>query len=147
MPENDNADRVASADEQAEKRTEETRGFMRSVRRATRRKYTPEEKIRIVLEGFRREASVSDLCRREGINPANYYSWTKEFMEAGKERLTRNTVRDATRVEIEQLKRENGDLKEIVPGDWREQADLVIETHRLKKTAIPPLSYGTAGRT
>ena len=140
MPENDNADRVASAAEQAEERTRETRGFMRSVRRATRRKYSPEEKIRIVLEGFRREATVSDLCRREGINPANYYSWTKEFMEAGKERLTRNTVRDATRVEIEQLKRENGDLKEIV-------ADLVIETHRLKKTAIPPLSYGTAGRT
>ena len=140
MPENDNADRVASAAEQAEKRTEETRGFMWSVRRATRRKYSPEEKIRIVLEGFRREATVSDLCRREGINPANYHSWTKEFMEAGKERLTRNTVRDATRVEIEQLKRENGDLKEIV-------ADLVIETHRLKKTAIPPLSYGTAGRT
>ena len=87
---------------------------------------SPEEKIRIVLEGFRREATVSDLCRREGINPANYYSWTKEFMEAGKERLTRNTVRDATRQEIEQLKRENGDLKEIV-------ADLLLETHRLKK--------------
>jgi transposase len=61
---------------------------MRSVRRATRRKYTPEEKIRIVLEGFRREATVNDLCRREGIKPANYFSWTKEFMEAGKERLT-----------------------------------------------------------
>ena len=84
MPENDTADR----NEQAEERTRETRSFMRSVRRATRRKYTPEEKIRIVLEGFRREATVSDLCRREGINPANYYSWTKEFMEAGKERLT-----------------------------------------------------------
>ena len=97
MPENDNADRVASAAEQAEKRTEETRGFMRSVRRATRRKYSPEEKIRIVLEGFLREATVSDLCRREGINPANYYFWTKEFMEAGKERLTPNTLRDATR--------------------------------------------------
>ena len=140
MPEIDKADGASAATEQAEKRTEETRGFMRSVRRATRRKYTPEEKIRIVLEGFRREATVNDLCRREGINPANYYSWTKEFMEAGKERLTRNTVRDATRHEIEQLKRENGDLKEIV-------ADLVIETHRLKKTAIPPLSYGTAGPT
>ena len=124
MPENDNADRVASAAEQAEKRTEETRGFMRSVRRATRRKYSPEEKIRIVLEGFLREATVSDLCRREGINPANYYSWTREFMEAGKERLPRNTLRDATRQEIEQFKRENGDLKEIV-------ADLLLETHRL----------------
>ena len=140
MSEIDNVDGASAATEQAEERTRETRGFIRSVRRATRRKYSPEEKIRIVLEGFRREATVSDLCRREGINPANYYSWTKEFMEAGKERLARNTVRDATRHEIEQLKRENGDLKEIV-------ADLVIETQRLKKTAIPPLSYGTAGRT
>ena len=139
MPDNRTADSTGSASEQAEMRTEETRSFMRSVRRATRRKYTPEEKIRIVLEGFRREATVNDLCRREGINPANYYSWTKEFMEAGKERLTRNTVRDATRVEIEQLKRENGHLKEIV-------ADLLLETYRLKKTAIPPLNRGTANR-
>jgi transposase len=140
VPEIDKADGTSPATEQAEERTRETRGFMRSVRRATRRKYSPEEKIRIVLEGFRREATVSDLCRREGINPANYYSWTKEFMEAGKERLTRNTVRDATRQEIEQLKRENGDLKEIV-------ADLLLETHRLKKTTIPPLNHSTAGRT
>ena len=136
MPENDTADKT----EQAEERTRETRSFIRSVRRSTRRKYTPEEKIRIVLEGFRREETVSDLCRREGINPANYYSWTKEFMEAGKERLARNTVRDATRHEIEQLKRENGDLKEIV-------ADLLLETHRLKKTAIPPLNNGGGTRT
>ena len=74
MPENDTADRS----EQAEERTHETQSFIRRVRRATRRKYTPEEKIRIVLEGFRREATVSDLCRREGINPANYYTWTKD---------------------------------------------------------------------
>ena len=140
MPEIDNADGASAATEQAEERTRETRGFMRSVRRATRRKYTPEEKIRIVLEGFRREATVNDLCRREGINPANYYSWTKEFMEAGKERLARNTVRDATRYEIEQLKRENVELKEIV-------ADLLLETHRLKKTAIPPLNHDPANRT
>ena len=135
MPENDTADRT----EQAEERTRETQSFIRSVRRATRRKYTPEEKIRIVLEGFRREATVSDLCRREGINPANYYSWTKEFMEAGKERLARDTVRDATRQEIEELKRENGDLKQIV-------AELMLETHRLKKTTIPLLDHGAAGR-
>ena len=136
VPDKDIADKT----EQAEERTREAQSFMRSVRRATRRRYTPEEKIRIVLEGFRREATVSDLCRREGINPANYYSWTKEFMEAGKERLSRNTVRDATRHEIEQLKRENGDLKEIV-------AELLLETHRLKKTAIPPLNHGPASRT
>jgi transposase len=73
--------------------------FMRSVRRATHRKYTPEEKNPIGVEGFHREITVNDLCRREGINPANYYSWTKEFMEAGKERLTRKTVLDATRHE------------------------------------------------
>ncbi len=136
MPENDTTDPT----EQSEERTRETQSFIRSVRRSTRRKYTPEEKIRIVVEGFRREETVSDLCRREGINPANYYSWTKEFMEAGKERLARNTVRDATRHEIEQLKRENGDLKEIV-------ADLLLETHRLKKTAIPPLNNGGGNRT
>ncbi len=123
---------TSTKSEQAEELTRETQSFMRSVRRATRRKYTPEEKIRIVLEGFRREATVNDLCRREGINPANYYSWTKEFMEAGKERLSRNTIRDATRHEIEQLKRENREMKEIA-------ADLLLETHRLKKTSLPPL--------
>ena len=78
----------------AEERTEETRSFVRTVKSAARRKYTPEEKIRIVLEGFRREVTVSDLCRREGIKPYSYYAWTKEFMEAGKERLTRDMVWD-----------------------------------------------------
>ena len=83
--------------EAAEERTEQTRTFARRVRAATRRKYTPEEKIRVVLEGFRREVTVNDLCRREGIKPHSYYAWTKEFMEAGKERLSCDTVRDATR--------------------------------------------------
>ena len=63
--------------EAAEERSEETRSFVRTVKTATRRKYSPEEKIRIVLEGFRREATVNDLCRREGIKPHSYYSWTK----------------------------------------------------------------------
>jgi transposase len=110
------------------------RGFMRSVRRATRSRYTPEEKIRIVLEGFRREVTVSGLCRREGMNQANYSSW---FIEAGKKRLARNTVRDATRAEINQLERANGEMKEVA-------ADLLLENHRLKKTAIPPLGDLTA---
>jgi len=66
----------------AETPTQETRTFIRQVRAATRRKYAPEDKIRIVLEGFRRELSVSDLCRREGIKPGVFYAWTKEFMEA-----------------------------------------------------------------
>jgi len=118
--------------EAAEVRTQETRSFIRQVRAATRRKYSPEEKIRIVLEGFRREVTVSDLCRREGIKPGAFYAWTKDFMEAGKERLTRDMLRDATRQEIERVKRESNDLKQLV-------AELSLEVHRLKKTAIPTL--------
>ena len=114
----------------ADERTESARSFVRTVKAATRRKYTPEEKIRIVLEGFRREVTVSDLCRREGIKPHSSYSWTKEFMEAGKERLTRDSVRDASREEVHQLKRENGELKHLV-------VDLSLEVYRLKKTSIP----------
>ena len=124
----------------ADRRSEETRSFVRQVRAATRRKYTPEEKIRIVLEGFRREVTVNDLCRREGIKPHSYYAWTKEFMEAGKERLFRDTVRDATRQEIVELRRENGELKQLV-------GELSLQVSRLKKTAIPTLvdGAGTAG--
>ena len=118
--------------QRAEERTQDTRAFVRRVRTVTRRKYTPEEKIRIVLEGFRREVTVSDLCRREGIKPGAYYAWTKDFMEAGKERLTRDTVRDATRQEIEHLQRESHDLKLLV-------ADLALQVERLKKTTIPAL--------
>ena len=98
----------------AQERSQETKSFVRTVKAATRRKYTPEEKIRVVLEGFRREVTVNDLCRREGIKPHSYYSWSKEFMEAGKERITRDSVRDAIRDEIHQLKRENGELKQLV---------------------------------
>ena len=116
--------------EGAEERTEESRSFVRRVRTATRRKYTPEEKIRIVLEGFRREVTVSDLCRREGNKPHSYYAWTKEFMEAGKERLTRDAVRDATQQEVQALRRGNVELKQLV-------AELSLEGYRLKRTAIP----------
>ncbi|MFC1968144.1 transposase [Chloroflexota bacterium] len=122
----------------AEARTQQTRGFMQQVRVAARRKYTPEEKVRIVLEGFRREATVNELCRRESIKPGAYYAWTKDFIEAGKERLTRDTVRDATRQEINELKRESAELKQIV-------ADLSLEVYRLKKTAIPPLGHNGDG--
>jgi transposase len=99
---------------------------MQQVRIAARRKYTPEEKVRIVLEGFRREVAVNELCRREGIKPGAYYAWTKDFLEAGKERLTRDAVRDATRQEVDGLKRENNELKQLV-------ADLSLEAYRLKK--------------
>ena len=93
-----------------------------------------------MLEGFRREVTVNDLCRREGIKPHSYYSWTKEFMEAGRERLSRDTVSDATRQEIQDLKRENGELKQLV-------AELSLEVYRLKKTAIPmpQNGVGTSG--
>ena len=124
----------------AEERTEETRSFVRTVKAASRRKYTPEEKVRIVLEGFRREVTVSDLCWREGIKPHSYYAWTKEFMEAGKERLTRDAVRDATQQEVQGLRRENVELKQLV-------AELSLEGYRLKETAIPILleDAGTRG--
>ena len=122
----------------AEERSQDTKRFVRQVRAAARKKYTPEEKIRIVLEGFRREVTVNELCRREGIRPNNFYSWTKEFMEAGKQRLSRDTTRDATRQEINELKRDNSDLKHMV-------AELSLDLHRLKKTAIPMLDEGRTG--
>ena len=122
----------------AESRTQQTKSFINQVRVSSRRKYTPEEKIRIVMEGFRREITVNDLCRREGIKPGTYYAWTKDFIEAGKERLTRDSVRDATRQEINEIRRENVELKQLV-------ADLTLDVYRLKKTAIPPLDRNGDG--
>ena len=115
---------------QAEARTSETKQFIRDIKRITRRKFTAEEKIRIVLEGFRRDTPIRDLCRREGIRPSTYYAWLKDFMEAGKERLTRDITRDATRTEIQEIKRENDRLKTLV-------AELSLQVHVLKKTAAP----------
>ena len=115
---------------QAEARSEETKQFIQNIKRATRRKFTPEEKITIVLEGIRRDTPINDLCHREGIHPGTYYAWLKDFMEAGKERLTRDIVRDATRSEVKDIKRENARLKQLV-------AELSLQVHILKKTAIP----------
>ena len=123
----------------AEERSQDTRRFVRQVRSATRRKYTAEEKIHIVPEGFHRGITVNELCRREGIKPNNFYSWTKEFMEAGKQRLSRDTTRDATRQEINDLKRESADLRHLV-------AELSLDLHRMKKTSIPTLDEGRASR-
>jgi len=97
---------------QAEARTKSTKQLIRDIKRITRRKFTAEEKIRIVLEGFRRDTPIRDLCRREGIRPSTYYAWLKDFMEAGKERLARDMVRDATKAEVQELKRENNRLKQ-----------------------------------
>ena len=109
-----------------------TKKFIKDIKRITRRKFTAEEKIRIVLEGFRRDTPIRDLCRREGIHPATYYAWLKDFMEAGKERLTRDSVRDATKAEVQDIKRENARLKTLV-------AELSLQVHVLKKTAVPDL--------
>jgi transposase len=117
---------------QAEAKTQETKQLIRDIKRITRRKFTAEEKIRIVLEGFRRDTPIRDLCRREGIRPSTYYAWLKDFMEAGKERLTRDITRDATRTEIQEIKRENARLKTLV-------AELSLQVHVLKKTAAPDL--------
>lgn len=87
--------------------------LIRRVKKATKRRFSAEQKIRIVLEGFRKEIPVSDLCRREKIAPTVYYKWLKEFMEGGKDRLRGNTLRSATSEEVDQLKRENQELKEL----------------------------------
>jgi len=101
--------------------------LMRAVRKATRKKYSPEEKIRIVLEGLRGDQTVAALCRQEGIHANIYYKWMKEFMEAGKARLKGEQTRGATKGEVEKLKQENAQLREAV-------ADLTVEARTLKKS-------------
>jgi transposase len=88
--------------------------LIRRINQATRRKISVEDKIRIILEGFRKEMPVSDLCRRERISTAIYYSWSKNFMEAGKAQLRGDTLRGATQDEVLRLKQENGQLKELL---------------------------------
>ena len=87
--------------------------LIRKVKRKTRRRFSSEDKIRIVLEGFRKEIPVTDLCRREAISSAIYYSWLKDFMEAGKTRLKGDLLRDATKSEVKVLREENSRLKEL----------------------------------
>jgi len=100
---------------------------VRDIRRRTRKKYSAEEKIRIVLEGLRAEDSVAELCRREGINPNVYYRWSKEFMEAGKKRLSGDIVREATSDEVKELRAEASALKETL-------GEVVMENRLLKKS-------------
>ena len=102
---------------------------VRDIRRATRRKYSAEEKIRIVLEGLRGEDSVAELCRKEGINSNVYYRWSKEFLEAGKKRLSGDEVREATADEVKQLRTESAALKEAL-------AEQLMENRLLKKNVI-----------
>ena len=102
---------------------------VRDIRRKTRKHYSAEEKIRIVLEGLRGEESIAALCRREGIAESLYYSWSKEFLEAGKKRLAGDTARQATSVDVKGLRREMRDMKELV-------ADLTLENRLLKKSML-----------
>ena len=102
---------------------------VRDIRRATRRNYSAEEKIRIVLEGLRGEDSIAELCRKEGINQNLYYRWSKEFLEAGKRRLAGDTVREATSDEVKNLRQETLGLKEAV-------AELLLENRLLKKSVL-----------
>ena len=102
---------------------------VKDIRRATRKRHATEEKIRIVLEGLRGEYSIAELCRREGIAQSLYYSWSKEFLEAGKKRLAGDTARQATSPEVKDLRREASDLKEVV-------AELTLENRLLKKSMI-----------
>jgi transposase len=102
---------------------------VKNIRRRTRKHHSAEEKIRIVLEGLRGEASIAELCRREGIAQSLYYSWSKEFLEAGKRRLAGDTARQATSPEVKELRAEAAALKEAV-------ADLTLENRLLKKSMI-----------
>jgi len=102
---------------------------VKDIRRATRKRHSSEEKIRIVLEGLRGEDSIAELCRREGINQNLYYRWSKEFLEAGKKRLAGDTARAATSDEVKGLRKEAVALKEVV-------AELTLENRLLKKSMV-----------
>jgi transposase len=103
--------------------------LVKDIRRATRRQHSAEEKIRIVQDGLRGEHSIAELCRREGIAESLYYTWSKEFLEAGKRRLAGDTARAATTSEVKDLRREARELKEVV-------AEQALELRLLKKSVI-----------
>lgn len=107
---------------------------VKNIRRNTRKNYGAEEKIRIVLEGLRGESSIAELCRREGLAQSMYYKWSKEFLEAGKQRLAGDTARAATTDEVKGLRKEARDLKEVV-------AEQTLEMRLLKKSMIAAGEY------
>jgi transposase len=105
----------------------EPKDVIRQIKKGTRRRFSADDKIRIVLEGLRGETSISEICRREGIAASVYYKWSKSFLEAGKNGLTKAVIRDATSDEVRGLKQENTDLKKAV-------AELILEVQRYKKS-------------
>jgi len=115
---------IKDRDEAIEVEAGSTARMIKQVKRHTRKRFTAEEKIRIVLEGFRKEITVVELCRREGIHATVYYSWLKEFMEAGKHRMMGDTLRQANTGEVKDLRKENDKLKQVI-GDMALQMDLL----------------------
>jgi len=107
---------------------------VKNIRRASRKLYSAEEKIRIVIEGLSRETSIAELCRREGIAQSMYYKWSKEFLEAGKQRLAGDSVRAATSDEVKDLRKEARDLKEAL-------AEQMLENRLLKKSVLADGEY------
>ena len=105
----------------------ESESIVKDIKRMTRKKYSAEEKISIVLEGLRGEESIAAICRREGINPNLYYRWSKEFLEAGKKRLLGDTQREATSSVVSDLRKKNEQLKQLV-------AELSLKNRVLKKS-------------
>jgi transposase len=112
-----------------ERHTDAADRAVKDIRRKTRKRYSSEDKIRIVLAGLRGEDTIAELCRQEGIAQSQYYSWSKEFMEAGKKRLAGDTAREANTDEVKGLRREARDLKEVV-------AEQTLELRLLKKSMI-----------
>lgn len=111
------------------KKKESVEQTVRNIRRKTRKQYSSEEKIHIVLEGLRGESTVAELCRREGIAQSLYYKWSKEFLEAGKQRLAGNTKRQADSQEVSEMRQENEQLKQLV-------AELALKNRVLKKSLL-----------
>ena len=112
--------------------------LMERTRRRTRKKFTAEEKVRIVIEGMKREISIAELSRREGISTPLYYSWLKDFMEAGKARLKGDSLRQANEAEVRSLRREIAGLKELV-------AEQALQLNLLKKSLSVSGEAGTEG--
>ena len=110
------------------KRETSSESIVRENKRKTRPKSSAEEKIRIILEGLRGEESIADLCRKEGIHPTQYYKWSKAFLEAGKRKLTGDTLREADSDEVNELREENEALKQLV-------AELSLKNRMLKKSS------------
>lgn len=129
---------MESTTQTVEKAPETATQLITKVKRATRRRFTAEDKIRIVIEGLKREVSTSEHCRRYSLHPNRYYSWTKDFMEGGKARLQGDTTRQANAQEVEALQRENERLKLLV-------AEQMLENTLLKKSLTGVEGTGTIG--